>query len=76
MLDAFYGSPHGAFIGQVPRVTSKEGYLLGLLHGIRSVEIPKYLGTSSSLDPDPRRNLPTSSQAPVRRVVMQSSLAE
>ena len=36
----FYGSPHGVFIGQVPWVTSKERYLLGLLHGIRSVEIP------------------------------------
>ena len=36
------GSPHGAFIGQVPWVTSKERYLLGLLHGIRSVEIPRY----------------------------------
>ena len=33
----FYGSPHGAFIGQVPWVTSKGRYLLGLLHGIRSV---------------------------------------
>ena len=42
MLDAFYGSPHGAFIGQVPWVTSKEGYLLGLIHGIRSVKIPRY----------------------------------
>ena len=31
------GSPHGAFIGQVPWVTSKGRYLLGLLHGIRSV---------------------------------------
>ena len=41
-VNAFYGSPHGAFIGQVPWVTSKGGYLLGLLHGIRSVEIPRY----------------------------------
>ena len=40
--DAFYGSPHGAFIGQVPWVTSMGGYLLELLHGIRSVEIPRY----------------------------------
>ena len=40
--DAFYGSPHGAFIGQVPWVTSKERDLLGLLHGIRSVEISRY----------------------------------
>ena len=39
----FYGSPHGTFIGQVPWVTSKGKYLLGLLHGIRSVEIPRYL---------------------------------
>ena len=31
-LYAFYGSPHGAFIGQVPWVTSKERHLLGLLH--------------------------------------------
>jgi len=38
----FDGYPHGAFIGQVPWVTSKGGYLLELLHGIRSVEIPKY----------------------------------
>ena len=38
----FYGSPHDAFIGQVPWVTSKGGYLLRLLHGIRSVEIPRY----------------------------------
>ena len=38
--DTFYGSPHGAFIGQVPWVISKGGYLLGLLHGIRSVGIP------------------------------------
>ena len=38
----FYGSPYGAFIGQVPWVTSKGRYLLGLLHGIRSVEIPRY----------------------------------
>ena len=41
-MDAFYGSPHGAFIGQVPWVTSKGGYLLGLLHGIRSVETSRY----------------------------------
>ena len=40
--DVFYGSPHGAFIGQEPWVTSKERDLLGLLHGIRSVEIPRY----------------------------------
>jgi len=40
--DAFYGSPHGAFIGQVPWVTSKERDLLGLLHGIRLVEIARY----------------------------------
>ena len=38
----FYGSPHDAFIGQVPWVTSKGRYLLGLLHEIRSVEIPRY----------------------------------
>ena len=43
MMYEFYGSPHGAFIGQVPWVTSKGRYLLGLLHGIRSVEIPRYL---------------------------------
>ena len=42
MMNAFYGSPHGAFIGQVPWVTSKGGYLLELLHGIRLVEIPRY----------------------------------
>ena len=36
------GSHHGAFIGQVPWVTSKGRYLLRLLHGIRSVEIPRY----------------------------------
>ena len=42
VVDAFYGAPHGAFIGQVPWVTSKGRYLLGLLHGIRSVEIPRY----------------------------------
>ena len=42
VVDAFYGSPHGAFIGQVPWVTSKGKYLLRLLHGIRSVEIPRY----------------------------------
>ena len=41
-MNAFYGSPHGAFIGQVPWVTSKGRDLLGLLHGIRSVEIPRY----------------------------------
>ena len=40
MMDAFYGSPHGAFIGQVPWVTSKGRYLLELLHGIRSVLDP------------------------------------
>ena len=43
MRSAFYGSPHGAFIGQVPWVTSKERDQLGMLHGIRSVEIPRYL---------------------------------
>ena len=37
-----YGSPHGPFIGQVPWVTSKGEYILRLLHGIRSVEIPRY----------------------------------
>ena len=42
-MDAFYGSPHSDFIGQVPWVISKRRYLLGLLHGIRSVEIPRYL---------------------------------
>ena len=42
MMSSFYGSPHGAFIGQVPWVTSKGRDLLGLLHGIRSVEIPRY----------------------------------
>ena len=42
MRDAFYGSPHGAFIGQVPWVTRMGRYLLGLLHGIRLVKIPKY----------------------------------
>ena len=42
MRYAFYGSPHGAFIGQVPWVTSKGRYLLRLLHGIMSVEIPRY----------------------------------
>jgi len=41
-MNAFYGSPHGAFIGQVLWVTSKERHLLGLLHGIRSVEIIRY----------------------------------
>ena len=41
-INDFYGSPHSAFIDQVLRVTSQEGYLLRLLHGIRSVEIPKY----------------------------------
>ena len=46
-MNDFYGSPHGAFIGQVPWVTSKEGYLLGLLHGIRSVEVPRYLESIS-----------------------------
>ena len=34
MMSAFYESPHGAFIGQVPWVTSKGRDLLGLLHGI------------------------------------------
>ena len=29
-VNAFYGSPHDAFIGQVPWVTSKRRYLLGL----------------------------------------------
>ena len=43
-VDVCYGSPHGSFIDQVPWVTSQEGYLLGLLQGIRSVDIPKYLG--------------------------------
>ena len=42
MIDVFYGSPHGAFIGQVLWVTSKGRYLLGSLHGIRSVEISRY----------------------------------
>ena len=42
MIDVSYGSPHGAFIGQVPWVRSKGRDLLGLLHGIRSVEIPRY----------------------------------
>ena len=42
MIDAFYGSPHDAFIGQMPWVTSKGRYLLGLLHGIKSVEIHRY----------------------------------
>ena len=41
-MNEFYGSPHGAFIGQVSWVTNKGGYLLGLLHVIRSVEIPRY----------------------------------
>ena len=41
-MNAFYGSPHGAFIGQVTWVTSKGEYLLGFLHGIKSVEIPSY----------------------------------
>ena len=36
-VNAFYGSPHDAFIGQVLWVTSKGGYLLGMLHGIRSI---------------------------------------
>ena len=44
MMSSFYGSHHGPFIVQVPWVTNKGGYLLGLLHGIRSVEIPKYPG--------------------------------
>ena len=48
MRYAFYGSPHDAFIGQVPWVTSKGRYLLGLLHGIRSVEIPRYLEYKSA----------------------------
>jgi len=47
-MNMFYGSPHGAFIGQVPWVTSKGGCLLGLLHGIRSVEIPRYLESISA----------------------------
>ena len=42
MRSAFYGSPHGAFIGQVPWVISKGRYLHGLLQGIKSVEIPRY----------------------------------
>ena len=42
MMNAFYGSPHGAFIGQVLWVMSMGRYLLGLLHGIRLVEIPRY----------------------------------
>ena len=42
IVDAFYGSPHNTFIGQVPWVTIKGRYLLQLLHGIRSVEIPRY----------------------------------
>ena len=42
MMSVFYGSPHDAFIGQVPWVTSKRRDLLGLLHGIRLVKIPKY----------------------------------
>ena len=42
LSDVFYGSPHGAFIDQVPWATSKGGYLLGLLYGIGSVEIPRY----------------------------------
>ena len=42
MMSAFYGFPHGAFIGQVPWVTSKGKDLLRLLHGIRSVEMPRY----------------------------------
>ena len=42
MRSAFYGSPHDAFIGQVPWVRSKGRDLLRLLHGIRSVEIPRY----------------------------------
>ena len=41
-MNAFYGSPHSAFIGQVLWVTSKGGYLLRLLHVIRLVEIPRY----------------------------------
>ena len=40
--DVSYGSPHVTFIGQVPWVISKGRYLLGLLHEIRSVEIPRY----------------------------------
>ena len=43
-VNVFYGSPRDAFIGQMSWVTSKGGYLLGLLHGIRSVEIPRYPG--------------------------------
>ena len=42
MMSSFYGSPHGAFIGQVPWVTSKGRDLLELLHGISSVEILRY----------------------------------
>ena len=42
MMSAFYESPHGAFIGQVPWVTRMGRYLLGLLHRIRLVKIPKY----------------------------------
>ena len=72
MINAFYGSPRGAFIGQVPWVTSKGRYLLELLHEsgrFRSLDIQN---TYPRLDPDPRRNLPTSSRVPVCRVVVQS----
>ena len=40
---------------------------------LRSLDI---WNTNPRLDPNPRRNLPTSSRVPVRQVVVQSSLAE
>ena len=40
---------------------------------LRSLDI---WNSNPRLDPDPRRNLPTSSRALVRRVVVQSSRAE
>ena len=69
--DAFYGSPHDAFIGQVPWVIREEIYSGCYMESgrFRSLDIQN---TYPRLDPDPRRNLPTSSRVPVRRVVVQS----
>ena len=76
MRCVFYGSPHDAFIGQVPWLQVREDIYSGCYMEsgrLRSLDIRNpYL----CLDPDPQRNLPTSSRVPVRRVVVQISLAE
>ena len=71
MRDAFYGSPHGAFIGQVPWVTREDIYSGCYMESGRLISLD-IQNPYPHLDPNPRRNLPMSSRVPVRRVVVQS----